>query len=48
MALAQYEVMDTQETMARPTTNRQIALMNKARASGSIDTFELTCLLWGG
>ncbi|KAH6863642.1 acyl-CoA dehydrogenase/oxidase C-terminal [Alternaria alternata] len=27
--------------------NTQTTLMQKARASGSIDTFELTCLLWG-
>lgn len=47
-ALAHYDVMDSPETLAQPPVNRQVAVMNKARASGSIDTFELTCLLWGG
>ena len=27
--------------------NQQVALMRKARASGSFDPYELTCLLWG-
>lgn len=30
------------------TPNRQLELMSKARASATFDTFELTCLLFGG
>lgn len=40
--------MDSQKDQVEYINNRQVVLMDKARASGSIDTFELTSLLWGG
>ena len=40
--------MNSGETLTPRAINRQVVLMNAARAAGSIDTFELTCLLWGG
>lgn len=48
MARVQHETMAYSETPVQPLINRQIALVNTARGSGSIDTFELTCLLWEG
>lgn len=47
VAAARYLAMNSGETLTPRAINRQVALMNTARAAGSIDTFELTCLLWG-
>lgn len=44
----QNETMGSLEVSVQSTLNRQIVLMKKARIIGSIDTFELTCMLWGG
>jgi hypothetical protein len=48
MDAARSHSIDSGETLAPRAINRQVALMNSARAAGSIDTFELTSLLWGG
>jgi hypothetical protein len=48
MAAARYHTMDSGDTLTPQAINRQVALMNSARTAGSIDTSELTSLLWGG
>ncbi|OSS48547.1 hypothetical protein B5807_06998 [Epicoccum nigrum] len=48
MAATRYQTMLMACGVKGSPESRQVALMSRSRAAGSVDTFELTCLLWGG